>query len=977
LKVKALNFLLIYLFSNSLVAQVNLSPKINPSSISLSFTGADQWDYKVESALDIYSIKLPKLNLEQLNAALKLKLPDGIVMSYDKAQSTVSYDVIRIDSSKSKNKWSVFEYFNGKPSSLIIDFYADEKQVTKAQNSESESKNKKLKPTILSEKKIASPKSSKFDKLVQDFSIQRNPAQEIVLLNEEPVSTLPAGLLDGADLDFERFKVPRSELRADPLVYSRLQDYIDYPFLNDRLKALDKMKQNMPTYEVLEQDITNKDISAEEVKMAQLLVKLFKNKRYFVFFKTAEWFNKKFTKSKYDELVKFMKADSHYLLFQDDKKKYQKHLSIAQSFYEEAIEQYPQSNMTERAVLFMGYTALESKDYIMAVKWLQRHTTKFQDSPRSSQSKLALVKALMGAAQYADATTISKKMIAEGCNQAEQLCLLKWKLILADTYIAQSQWKDADDVFLNIYNIHKNMILSEERFLYNWASVLFRLDKFELALERYLDFVKAFPSDKFSGYALTRIGEIIDILSVNSARSLGAYQEAYFRYGTGESSTAIFSRIRMLQKQLPTLKEKAQVSAINEIKKLANQSNLKFADNFAEFVIAQALSEKGDYDKSLEMLIQSYQANPSGPLSKIYYSKIQNETSKKFVQMAASNKIDSLKFHQSESDKWLKGTHRMDVQYTIGNIFHKLGQYQQAAQYYIDSIKILSSLDKESVNGKIRIYNEKLPELAQIKLELADALIQDKKYSDASEYLKESDKQSDLLSEDLKIKKSILHSKLLSERGQSEYALRYINDLLTIKNYSKGNELSLVLEKVNLLSQANNTVEIINIGPRLSKLCKSVAEEDLFKCFQAESKYINVIKADIDKANAESSTVAMRAAGLSNNSKSANTASSDSDLKPTVTKPEYMTLLSDYLIRYENKFPLESKRFELGKLYLEKGDLKNAVATWNPLENKESVWSKLVKSEKSSEAFKSDYRNYIKRIPAFSQTDSPASNVKE
>ncbi len=57
------------------------------------------------------------------------------------------------------------------------------------------------------------------------------------------------------------------------------------------------------------------------------------------------------------------------------------------------------------------------------------------------------------------------------------------------------------------------------------------MQQYGKSLDVYRDFVKKFPSSDHAAFAMTRMGELLEIFGADKSRVMGAYLETYFRYG--------------------------------------------------------------------------------------------------------------------------------------------------------------------------------------------------------------------------------------------------------------------------------------------------------------------------------------------------------------------------------------------------------------------------------------------------------------
>lgn len=893
---------------------------------SLQFSGSESWDYEVSISGGRFSIKVPKLSASGVKNLKELK---SNLVKIDKIdQSSERFDVIIVSSNTQTQTLDSFDYLLQRPSRLVVDFFPKEGSDTKV---------------TTSKKPISKTTASKpISKATQNTSTDaRSPAAAEVLqildsavelaekVNEESSSGGQVGLQDAADVHFTRLQVPKSELRSDPELYYYLGDYIDYPFLPERLRSLDKMKANMPVYQVQEED--PEGLRSDEKQNAKLLVKLFDNERYVVFLRTADWFTKKYPDTPYEEMIRSMWADAHYKLYLTDPVKLRNHLNLARARFEELIEKFPNSPLVERTLLFMSYSSIEDKDFISALRWFQRHVSTFPQSLVVNEAKLGVARSLIGASQYSDAKKQIDQIVKVDC-KLDKACQVKALLLEADMHIAQNQWGQAQVVFERIESQFPEAQKAEERFFYNYALVLFRKMDFQKSLDTFLSFIKRYPTDPYAGYALTRMGEIIDIISTNPNRALGAYLEAYFRYGVGTGSTALFARIRLLEKQLSALKGRAQAAAIKEIQELAVKSGLPQSSDFANFIIANSLREQKEYDRAMSYLLPAYRDDPTHVFADKYLEKITEIQSKKLISDLNQDPLTGLQKHEDLTKEWLRDVNRMDVNYSIGNGFLKLGAFDKARQYYSKVVNQIDQLDSKKIADRLAIYFQSPPTKSDLAMGIIESLMKAEQWNEAYDQIQKLDQSGYILSGDQKIQRAAYLAQLLNRKGQQGHALRYIRDMRTIASESANKDPALLADEIRALKSVGDHKSILAMDKQVELACK---DRSLYQdtCYQSERSILEAAK-------------------------------------KSQTQESYQARLQAFIENYEPYFNLDDLRYELGQMHLKNGSTDSASAIWSKFKNPNSGWAKLAKSDLEGAKFENTYKNYFDQIPALARDPS-------
>jgi TolA-binding protein len=910
---KILLFVLSCLISiRSFSVELEISSK--KSGYSFQFFGQDTWDYKVELKGRELIMRVPMLSESSVKKLHQLNNEDVRFVKLETDQTSSGYVVILLV----KDHTDYFDYILQKPSRLVIDLYSKNvvgkvEKTTQTASSNQEQKNKidnKIERTP-STTDLLEIKNAEGAELDLDLDSKKSPS---------------VGLFDASDKAFSRFKIPLSEIEPNPLLKYYLGNYIDYPFLDERLSILQTMKENMPEYRI-EEAKEGVELRENERDHAKLLVTLFNRNRNFIFIKTANWFLKTYPKSYFEEIVRAMWADTHYKVYLSDPIKNRKHLDLAKSRYEELIEKFPQSELVSRLHIFMGYSSIEGKDYISALRWFQRFLNRFPDSEVLDIARLGVIRSLVGANQTAEAKAEIESIKQTTCATKID-CKIKADLLLADISIYKKDWGDAERIYASIFLSYPLDQIKEERFFYNYASVLFSQKKFLKALDMYLEFITRYPNDDFAGYALTRIGEIIDLNSTNSNRALGAYLEANFRYGTQPGSTALFARIRVLEKQLPHLQGRARQAAINEIAELAKRAKLPMAEDFGNFIISEQLANSGAFDESLGYLIPNYRERPTHPLIPTYFSKIQDIQAKKIRDFSKKNPIEALKYHELMQIDWLKNTKRVDVSYSLAECYMRLGDFKSAERYYEESLKLLDSFKKDSIEDQVMYMRQNPPTPAELLLKIADTQKNQGHWISVAKTLEELDKRNISLSQDQKILRASLLSQVLNEKGQVEYSLRYLRDMRKIASETNNRSSEVLFKELEALKKGQDHKAIVELSKEIEEVCLDVSLDAL--CYYA-GRDILVSQ------------------------------------KKVLNQNEYQSKLTQFIDRYHQNFNVDDLRYELGQLFLKQKNIKQAEKIWSQFKNQNSGWAQLAKSDLEGAKFDQIYQEYFNKIPSLSR----------
>jgi len=905
-------------FSNPESAPVNSRISYQDETIHLEFSGRKDWDYNVEKkdkkgAGSAVEITLDALDQKSLSEIKNFKADWVKKVSVD-ANGPDGKTKITLDLATDLD---VFDYLMEAPSRLVVDLFPNSKKAkTKEAKSEETAdaqkpKQQAAKSAVAKETKVGTRNPATADFLEIEKSGLMNISDKKVFENKL------AGIFDGADPFYERFSLKDYEVKEASILKSKENYYI--PFPNHVLPVVDwaRIKNAETIFEIMPND-------QKDNKHARLLQTLFKNERDQVFLKTYDWFMEKYPESEYKDIIQNMSIQVHLRQWQNEKSA--NHYDLATQKMKEIVQKHPEHAMAEKYSLLLGILAFEKKDFFNSLRSFQNHTKNALWNKKGSFSndlaQLGVALSFQGLNQFEEAlktyddlqkSSVFEEMKAEAAYRK------------GDVKLSERAFDKAvqlyDDAITKVSSFQNNF----PNAYYNRAQSLFLQDKFRESLDAYRDFIKKFPQDKLTPFAMTRVGELLDILGADKNKVLGAYLETYFR--NGDNPSAVVARLRILSSKMKGMKPKEVSTTVNEILDLAKKSDLSGIEPFSKVLIAEGYSERQDYDEALNLLIDYYRNNPTTVDKELFSKRIfSNIYSKIAKRVSENNFLDALKIYTDYYDTWLKNSNRLDIKYQIGRAYEQGGVYKPAINYYTEVLnKFLAA--KGTAAGKELSIKEDLPTESELYLRLAQAESQNKNYSKAFDYLKQI-KPADTLTEKEQIERIILASDLHDKKGDVDRAILYLTELL---KYWKG-QPEYVAEPYFVLSQYEQ-----------KKGMKKEALESL--------KRVDTLMADtglVDKTLHKKSLEQI-----------AKIYDSENDFTQAIIWYDKL------LTQYEPTFPLESTRFRLGKLYFDRGQLQKAQDVWGQFKGKESEsWKKMAQEQVSSNEWKSDYKKYLDRIPA-------------
>lgn len=911
-------FLVIGLFFSLASASTDVNGTINfqGDTVHLEFVGQQNWDYdtkrienKGQTIVEVTVPALDETTIKQLigfkndfitGVSVDRKGPDGKhVISFNLAGDHIE----------------TFDYLTDQPSRLIFDFYVNPKsklKTTAKENTENLSKAKSLK---------------KVSKL-ETADVKRDPANSDVLaISNQGISVannsdvVKTGIFDGGDPNYERFSIKDYEINEDSLIKAKDNYYISFPMLETPVSYWEKLKVTPSLYEISPK-------ASDENKQARLLLTLFDKERYAVFLKTKEWFKEKYPQSEYSEVVDFMTADVYLALWQKERRA--SDFGEAIQKYKEAIEGHPLSLLAERTSLKIGFLTLDKGDYLNALRLFNEHINNknyLNDSVSKDLARVGTGLAYMRLGKWDDAVTQFDELEKKSTHRDFKVEAAYRR---GDVWVSAKKYSKAVEVYKAALKNYPEGQGYYPNAFYNQAESLFWLKKYDQSLSGYREFIKKFPSNEHAAFAMTRLGELLDIFGADKTRVMGAYLETYFRYG--ESPSAVIARLRLLSSRMKGMKPKEVEHAVNEIMSLAKKVDLPNMEQFSTIMVAEGYSQRGEHQKSIDLLSKYYKEHPTSvDMSLLSNRIISNINEKLNDEVKDGNFIRALKTHDQYADNWLKNSKRLDTKYNVGRAFEMGGAPNEAEKYYKDVINRVYSI-RGTTEAKELQVKEHLPSEDELNLRLAAISAHEQKFNQAYEYLKNI-KNPEKLNEASQIERVEIAVRLLEKRGDIDSAIRYLGELLrtwkgqpelVAGSYLKLAELHLTQNHPN---EALHALELI------------------------------------DKLQTDSSKVAPIVHGKS--LEMIGNIHFEKDQKDLAAK-YYNKLLE----KYETTRPLSSIRYKLGEIYFNRGEIQKAAEVWNEFkDSKSGFWKNLAQEQLKNSQWRDDYKKYIKRIPAMSENE--------
>ena len=948
-------------------------------ALHLEFSGVKDWSYDLKpNGTTKVLLRVPALKLE---TAQKLKqhkdaLVEKVAINENglDGKTEITFQIT--------GKTDFFDYLTEQPSKLIIDFFPKEPSATaKADDGDDEDsavQNPKAKPVakVLPPKKVEKRKPAGGDFVL----VAKNDAATTAKIDLKPADEkveVPHGIFDGGDPDFSRFSIKDYEIRPEAIKEARLNFYLPFPMLDLGAPELRNLIMTPPTYAIV-------PTADRENQEARIVLKLYEENKPALLMKTAQEFLKTHSESQYKEIIQYLIADTHYNLWRAEKSF--DDFEIALNLYLKLTEKYPQSPVTPRTLLLIGYSYLTRGDAFAAIKSFQHFARISPQSKHIDQTKIATASAYLLLNRFDDAFGILDELEKNGKTPRgrEEAAFRK-----GDVYFRK---KDYEAAIAQYEGAEKRFPAAANRFPnagYNVAEARFNLQKYRESLEAYGKFLKKFPDHDHGGFAMTRMGELLGILGADSRRAEGAFLESYFRYRA--TPGAGVARIRMLASRISSMKEKELENAVIEMREIAKkyenrpvsdkelkkleeekqklakaeaeapkegggehggaakgehhevdkkEEGFKVAadpnddatkkapelpgiEEFTTLLIADGISDRDEFDKAAKDLIAYFQKNPQSPNKNRILARIQrNMIEAVHSAVDRGDFLEALRRYDRESDGWLKQTERVDLPFYVGEAYEQAGVYKEAANVYASTLKQLQTRKLEDLP-----LREKTPKVESLNLRMAVVAVKEKNFAAAETQLKRI-KETSRLSEPEQIEYAEVAADVSEARGQAATARKYLTDL--IKTWKGDPRLTAPLH-LRIARIASKNKDYKDASQHLETIMKFQENGD-YMPNDVHAQALE-LQGDMDVARGK------RKEGTA----------------------AYQALLETY----EAKRPLSSVRYRLGQVLYEDGDMKGAEKAWAGLNaERDNIWYRLAAEEMQGAKWQKEYKKYINRIPA-------------
>lgn len=848
-----------------------------------------------------------------------------------------------------------FDYISDQPSRLVLDFFPAQDALKDAKPlATANSEVPGGKPAA---NQAATLPAAKVAKTVRnpaggDFVIvAKQGPTGATTLSAEPVpladqiaarKDFERGIFDGGDPEFSRFTVKDYEIRESAKLKSRAALRIPFPMLDLGFPKLAELQKTPAIYEIVPGD-------SDENKEARLLLTLFRNDRQGLFLATAKEFLRKFPKSKYDEIVRYAMADTHYDLWvkerqfneenkiKSDANLHDTDFEEAMGIYNNLVEKYPDSPMTTRTLLLVGYSYLERGDSFGALKTFQRFVRLKPESKFAGQVKISIARAFLSLNRWEDAINelSSVEKNAKSVKDRQEASYRQ-----GDVYFRKGDYAKAISVYDASIKKYPEATGRFPNAFYNLAEARFRLGQERAAIDSFRQFLQKFPVHDHGGYAMTRLGELIEILvGAEDRRVTGAFFESYFRFRS--TPGADVARMRVLTARMPKMKDRELKDALLEIAEIVKRdADLPFIKEFQVISVADAFTERKEYDRAIKDLVQFYKENTqSKHLPLIKGRIVRNLADSIRHSVDAGDFIQGLRLYSRDQSGWLKGVKRADLPFLAARAYESAGVFSDAADYYRETLQRLDAVTPDQ-----RDVFETPISKESVRLRLAAMAAQKRDYSGAESQLKLI-KDLKVLSNAERAERAGLAADVSEARGQVDQARRYLAEVIKSIVESKASAATIIPLHLRVAKLAVKDRDFKTAESSVDAAMKLIAEEKTANAGTTDGPAIEKHRALVLETRAE----IMMARG-----------------KKHEAIGSYRDLLDLPIANADaTRKGYDSVRYRMGQLLFETGDLKGAENAWADLASDEkSLWKRLAAEQMTGAKWREEYKKYIERIPA-------------
>jgi len=901
---------------------VKVTVKSLKEATHIELSGLNEWRYEVtrKKINDHSIVRVQLTGVGPLEFQSLEKIHDPRVTSVSVKEGENNGAVLEF--TLAENKMGFFDYQTEAPSSLILDIYKEDL------NDDHKQKISKMrKPTkeemlakFISKKDKKESLSSKKARGNSDRSIASVDHPEIgsqpLLSERSDLSKLQMkyGIFDGGDQNLSRFKIDTSEINEASQIRAERNMYLHFPMLTTPRMTLKDILAETPNYDV-------HPVDSEENQQVRLIVRLLNEGKYAVALRTLKFFYEKFHETAYQKTLDFVAAEIYLKLWQRDHNRVD--FEAAMTRFKEILNKYPTDESRFRILMLVGLNYLDIGNNMGALSTFQVGVKNYPESPYFWQMRIKIAETLNNLNK--DKASLKELDEIESSPVSKEFAI-EARYRRGDVFFHAKDFTSAVKEYHAALTRYPDKWAQGPNIYFNSAEADFWLKNYKVSLEEFREFLQRFPMHSYGGYAMTRIGEILNILGAKERKSEGAYLESYFRYH--DSPGAFVAKIHINTNRYASMKEKELVVARKEIGSELSKIDLPEVETFVTLREADGLTARRDFGASNGMLTKYYQTNILSPyLSLFKFRIVQNITSEMDCLNQKKDYMKALETFIQNSDSWLSKNERIDTSYFAGQAYEALNVPLEATNYYEKSLKAKEALGPDQMK-RAEVF-EKLPSSDQINLRLANVSLKNDDVKKASLYLNNI-KDPEKLADKDRIERALILSVVAEKEEKPELAILALKDL---SEHWNGKETFLVDPWMRMA--------------RVNSSLKKYGEALLWT-----EKVVETAKKNSATVNHE---VAREALDLS------------AELYVKLNKPALaIGAYKLYLEKFGDQTQVATVKYKLGKLYFDQQNFREATQVWSSLKDEAGgeLWDKMAKEQLAQAQWDKKYTRYFERKPA-------------
>jgi tetratricopeptide (TPR) repeat protein len=867
----------------------------------IELSGLSEWRYEISrKVINDYThvlIQFQGVKPEELTRLLPLI--DTRIKKVEVVEGIDSSALV--DVTLNSSTISVFDYQTESPVNLVLDFYKEEAK-PKAKAKRVAKTKSILKKEVAELVKHEDRTPAGIDAL--ELVAQGNQPPLLSSSKKSDLKSPQMGIFDGGDKDLRRFKLEKYNETGLSLVRSQQNIYLHFPELIVKHFYIDEVFNGGLKFEMPQS-------SADDNSQMRLIIKLFQEDKPALTLRAMKFFKEKYPESAYDKMLDQIKAELYFKLWKRDHNRSDLQQAIA--LYKELLNRNREDPENFRRLMLIGLGYLELENNFGALSTFQVGVQSYPQSPYFWQMRMAVAEAYRNLNKPDDAL---KELASIEADPRSGVFAAEARYRRGDVFLHKKDFGQAVSEYREAFKKYPEHWSEAPNIFFNLAEASFWQKDYKVALDGFRDFLQRFPSSDFGGFAMTRLGEILEMLGESQKKVNGAYLESYFRFH--DTSGAYLAKAHINSQRFSGLKPKELESVLKE-QQAELPKDIEDVDAFMTLATADGFLTRKEFEKSRDMLIKYYQSNSLSPYLEIFKNRItKNITSEIESKNKSQDYVGAIAEFIRNTDNWLLKNPRIDTVFLAAQSYEALNVPDESLKLYQDCLEKVKKLSDAEI--KSRSVFEKIPTVDEVSLRMAKVSEDASDYHKASEYLN-TIKNPEKLTEPNQVERSLLSATVSEKEERFDMAINALKDLT---EHWQGNP-SLLSEPWLKLAQIYNSTGDYKTAAEYTE--KIIASSPTTSLVMYDAL---VLSADLNLKKSKS------AEAIKN-----------------------LDLALEKFSDQSNSGPL---RYKLGKIYFDQKNIRDAARVWGPLKSQTGaeLWSKMADEKLSSAKWDLKYDRYFK-----------------